>query len=50
MADITAPPSETQLKSLLRALDDLDLPALTALLRPLSAIQVVDVLERLDVH
>ena len=48
MADITAPPSEAQLKPILRALADLDLPALTASLRPLSSIQIVDVLERLD--
>ena len=48
MADITAPPSEAQLKEILRALDNLDLPAVTALLRPLSSIQIVDVLERLD--
>ncbi|KWX67424.1 magnesium transporter [Mycobacterium sp. NAZ190054] len=48
MTDITAPPSEAQLKPILRAVDDLDLPALTAALRPLSPIQIVDVLERLD--
>lgn len=48
MADITAPPSEAQLKPILRALDDLDLSGLAAALRPLSPIQIVDVLERLD--
>lgn len=48
MTDMTARPSEDQLKQILRALDDLDLPALTASLRGLSTIQVVDVLERLD--
>jgi magnesium transporter len=48
MTDMTAPPSELQLKPIRRAVDDLDLPALAASLRPLSSIQVVDVLERLD--
>ncbi|CAN3128292.1 magnesium transporter [Mycobacterium sp. smrl_JER01] len=48
MTDMTAPPSETQLKTILRALDDVDLPALNEALRPLSPIQIVDVLERLD--
>ncbi|VEG53578.1 magnesium transporter [Mycolicibacterium aurum] len=48
MADITAPPTEAQLKPIMRALEVLDLSALTASLQPLSPIQVVDVLERLD--
>jgi len=39
---------DTDDKAVLRALDDLDLPALTAAVRPLSAAQIVGILERLD--
>ncbi|UXA19752.1 magnesium transporter [Mycobacterium sp. SMC-4] len=48
MTDMAATPSETQVKSIRRALEDVDLPALTAALRPLSAVQIVGLLERLD--
>lgn len=45
---MNAPPVEVPLKAILRALEDADLAALTAAVHPLSAIDVVGLLERLD--
>ncbi|MEZ0342604.1 magnesium transporter [Mycobacterium sp. pV006] len=45
---MNAPPVEVPLKTILRALEDADLAALTAAVHPLSAIDVVGLLERLD--
>ncbi|MGE2733912.1 magnesium transporter [Mycolicibacterium vaccae] len=48
MDGMNAPPADISLKSILRALEDTDLPGLTAALEPLSAAHVVGLLERLD--
>ncbi|MGE2835657.1 magnesium transporter [Mycobacterium sp. SMC-4] len=48
MTDMTAPPVEVHLKSILPALEAADLPALTTALRPLTTPQIVTLLERLD--
>ncbi|BBX17483.1 magnesium transporter [Mycolicibacterium duvalii] len=48
MTDMTAALTESQLKSVEQALEELDLAALTAALRPLSAVQIVALLGRSD--
>nr|WP_090281363.1 magnesium transporter [Mycolicibacterium komanii]CRL77568.1 Mg2+ transporter MgtE [Mycolicibacterium komanii] len=48
MTDIRTPSAGAPDKAVFRALDALDLPALTAAVRPLSADEIVDILERLD--
>lgn len=48
MTDSFTASTETQEREVLRALDNLDVPALTAAVRPLSTAQIVEILERSD--